>query len=277
MSFGRGTYQCTGYQTKNSEVIHQVARRQAPAVVTADQRSVIYDLYDLMMLNLMGEIFKQTLVSADGNSVDIKPIRRTLATPDRAFASMARQLKVPLQEVPLPFGSLMSMEGTYDGERDNRAVVRQGLNYDSTQVQMHEYPYPSNIPYTFTIWCRTINDGRSFYEQCCLAGWYQDYLYVNMNLPRRMGDVLIRLEWVGTDQQDDLEPGSDKNRLIQKVFNFTVFAWIPRRTIDRPAVLAAQLEKFAVRTTADLDNVQDDDIVEHYGTDTLFDERQEGA
>lgn len=273
MTYIRGTHQCTGYTTKYPKTIHQVARATALSVVEDDEKSVLYGAYDDLMVDLMGEMFTQTLVSEDGSSVSEKPIRRTFATPDRAFASMARQLGVSIRSVPLPFGSLMRGTEQYDGTRDNRAVINKGLNYNSTKVQMHEYPSPWNLPYTFTIWCRTSNEGDSFLEQCILAGWYQDFIHVKVTLPRRVGEIIVGIEMVGTDKQYDLEPGSDKNRILQRIFNFTVYAWVPRRAIDRPAVLAAQLKKYAVTTSADLDDVQTSDIVDQYSTDDLFDER----
>ena len=274
MSYQRETDQSTGYTTKNTINLRQMARATEPSIITEDQKSVIYGPYDEMMVNLMGDIFTQSQVNAAGTAVSTSPIKRTFATPDRAFASIARQLRVPINSVPLPFGSLMRSGVVYDGTRDNRAVVNTGLSYDSKTVEMHEWPYPANISYTFMIWCRTKNESDVFYEQCCIAGWYQDYIYISADLPRRLGDTLIRVEWAGSDYNEDLEPGADKDRDIRIVFNFVVYGWIPRRTIDRPAVLAAVLNKYAVQASTDFDeDVQEEDIEEEYGSDTLFDER----
>jgi len=265
----RVTAQGNEYQTKTNVVIHQIARATPPTTVDADSRSSIYDIYDKAMSDLMGEIFRQTQVSADGNTIDYKTLRRTFATPDRAFAAMARQLGVPVKGVPLPFGSLMSGDPIPDPRRDNRTVISKGLSYDGKDVLMHEWPAPFNIPYTFQIWCRTDNERKVFWEQCVLAGWYADELFITVDLPRRLGEVSVSVEWAGTNFGDNLEPGADQQRDLRVMFNFTVRGWIPRRAINRRSVLQVKLDKCAVKTTADLDNVQPNDIVEQYGTDII--------
>jgi len=177
-----------------------------------------------------------------------------------------------VDHVPLPFGSLSRTGEVHDPTRQNRHVIRKGLSYDSRNVEMHEYPYPVNLSYTFQIWCRTLNDSDVFLEQCMMLGWYGTLYYVGVNHPRRVGQQLIPIEWTGTDRVENKEPGADKDRDIRRVFNFTVYGWVPRRIVDKRAVHKIYLEKWTVARTADLDDVQDSDLEDLVGTDLLADE-----
>lgn len=99
----------------------------------------MFRVYDMAVLN-------DVLIYLEDKHGRSRHVPTVLATPDKAFASVARFYKIKEENVRLPIISVMPMDPEYDPTRYNRAPIRK-LRYTSDARGVYQCPHPQ--PYDF--------------------------------------------------------------------------------------------------------------------------------
>ena len=169
-------------------------------------------------------------------TIDGSPIPLTFATPDRAFAQMAKKFNLKEnQPVPLPFISLQQVgDAVPDPKRRLSYSIyeRVGETYNSDGslkgALIRRWPIPYNFTYTAELWCKTRMEARGYLRSYAEAFEHGDYTYLTVDHGDGIGQKLVRVENQGITDNTNLESGQEQ-RTLRWALTLVVYGWLPRR------------------------------------------------
>jgi len=201
----------------------------------------VYDNYDRAVMDFLHDTV--LYLRSDNQLV---PIPKVFATPERAFALMARQLGIPSpKNVPLPFGSLQYIGETFNWERNNSNDIRYGgLNYDNSEMTRYPFPRPYIFTYQFRIYGRNRRDLFRFKEQIIKQFDGCNEVFLQVYHPEGFGLRSVPITLSGIDDVSQLETG-EKQRELEMDFTFEVKGWYAKDSEQVNTALKLTLETYA--------------------------------
>lgn len=160
------------------------------------------------------------------------------ATPDRAFAQMARVLtkrggvETSIDNVPIPFGSIQRVSEAYDPQRFVQHYEdRVARSKDGTRWFGMTRPLPYNFLYQVSLWGRTLRQLDDLFVQLTLR-LRADEFYLEVDHPdipfwnlEETTQLIVLTLYRGSQSTSELEPGRDKP-VQRRVLSYLVHGWI---------------------------------------------------
>jgi hypothetical protein len=195
----------------------------------------------------------------------LREVPKAFATPDRAFATLAKQLDA---RFPLPSGAKRSEDDVtlpvisvsrfgdpeLDWSRFNMTPVKVGYTTDFKAVYVSPHPDPYTLTYQVDLWAKRARHANSLLTQI-LRRFTGDIAVIHVPISAesseyrtwgrfRPGTQSCELINDGVLDNSDLEPGEDRNRSIRKSLTIRALAWVMKEAVARPAVrrVSMQLE-----------------------------------
>lgn len=192
-----------------------------------------YENYDRAVWHKVREVVYHT---QDENGQDsAKPIFVVFASPERAFAQVAKQLarqrgidKVTDQDiknVPLPIVSINRLPPKFDPKRYQHCTLK-NLYYCAERQEWYKTkrPNPYDIQYQIDLWARNIGTMDDLMNQ--ILSWFDsNYFYLKVEHPFPFGDRIVFTQLNDVADSSKLEDEKDQ-RAIRRTISMTVSGWL---------------------------------------------------
>lgn len=195
----------------------------------------IYVNYDKAFIDKMHSVLFYTR-NENGISSQ-KKVTTVFATPERAFAQVAKQMKRHtsslagisdadlIKNIPLPILSVSRLAGNVDQNRYIRYHYKR-LQYtdDETKYVGAQRPQPWTFNYQVDSWARELQTLDDLQNQMIL--WLRStefWMYVNHPVP--IGRVNCLVEFDGMTDNSVLETDSEQ-RALRRTYSFKVYGWL---------------------------------------------------
>ena len=201
----------------------------------------IFGNYDkAFSLKIHDTVFYRT---QDAKGIDIRrPVPVVFATPERAFAQVAKQIarkqqavdisKDDYKNIPLPIISISRTSPSPDWKRFVQVKLRK-LKYDLRKDKyLATYmPFPLDLPYQIDVWTRTIDDLDDITNQLIL--WLRaNEFYLHVSHPEPFGDRIVLVEFGQVNDTSQLDPKNEEQRSLRRTLTYNVHGWLCRETED---------------------------------------------
>lgn len=203
-----------------------------PANKVPTRRVQVFYNYDRAMVDqLRTNIFHYTHTS----DAPI-PVPCVFATPQRAFAQIAKQiarksgLREPtpemLKNVPLPMMSINRGAETLDNKRYIRYRNPRVLEDASEGKLMGViYPQPIEIPYDLSVWARTGDELASINEQIIQMLRFNE-MWLTVQHPLPVSDRRVHVQLMAQIDGSDIDPGDGRQRTLRRSYSFVAHGWL---------------------------------------------------
>lgn len=165
-----------------------------------------------------------------------KKVILVFASPERAFAEVAKRLKItdpgdPIalqKRVPLPFSSLNFIAAPYDAKRENSVrLTRVGYQPGDLTSYTVPWPIPVTLIYEWTLWTRTLDDLQEMGDQFLMLFSKGMLALIDVVMPGPLGTLIVQTQ-MAEDKRLPVIQGDDKQVLMQRVFTIRMSGWIAR-------------------------------------------------
>ncbi len=175
--------------------------------------------------------------TTDDKGVDSeKPLLCVFATPERAFAQVARQIArrrnlpkeeedVILKNIPLPIASISRGIGKFDHERYVRCYL-QKCAYDLKLNKLvgTQRPLPYTFPFQVDLWSRELQTLDDLTVQAMI--WLRaNEFWMTVKHPEPIGDVNVLCLFDNIVDNSVLESETEQ-RTLRRTLNYNVFGWL---------------------------------------------------
>jgi len=199
--------------------------------VPTNRTQVFYN-YDKAVVDYCHDHIKQLNYSTGARNV----IPCVFATPQRAFAQVARQLArkrgatqaadADIKNVPLPFMSLSRVDEKYDPTRYVRYTWANAQYVPSTEKYYSaKSPAPYDFTYQLEVWSRTIDemdDASNQIRQTLRA----DEIWLTVNHPQPYDDLRVLALFQGQIEHSEVDPRNKDERVVRRSYTFLVKGWV---------------------------------------------------